>query len=101
MRIEIFGEEIECLKFFDPLTGEIIRDVPRATIYPKSHYVTSRDRILKAIEFIKEELITRLKELNEENRRYKGRSAGPGGITFVYGQGDGKCITHHSNHGST
>ena len=36
------------------------------------------------------------KELDEENRKYKGRSAGPGGITFVYGQGDGKCITHHS-----
>ena len=36
------------------------------------------------------------KELDEENRRYKGRSAGPGGITFIYGQGDGKCITHHS-----
>ena len=35
-------------------------------------------------------------ELNEENKRYKGRSAGPGGITFIYGQGDGKCITHHS-----
>lgn len=68
LRIEILGEEIESLKFFDPLTGEIIRDVPRATIYPKSHYVTSRDRILKAIEFIKEELITRLKELNEENK---------------------------------
>ena len=35
-------------------------------------------------------------ELNEENKKYKGRSAGPGGITFIYGQGDGKCITHHS-----
>ena len=68
LRIEIFGEEIESLKFFDPLTGEIIRDVPRATIYPKSHYVTSRDRVLKAIEFIKEELMTRLKELNRENK---------------------------------
>lgn len=68
LRIELLGEEIESLKYFDPLTGEIIRDVPRATIYPKSHYVTSRDRILKAVEFIKEELVTRLEELNKENR---------------------------------
>ena len=68
LRIELLGEEIESLKYFDPLTGEIIRDVPRATIYPKSHYVTSRDRILKAVEFIKEELVSRLDELNKENK---------------------------------
>jgi len=68
LRIELLGKEIESLKYFDPLTGEVIREVPRATIYPKSHYVTSRDRILKAIEFIKEELVTRLNELNKENR---------------------------------
>ena len=68
LRVELNGNEIESLKFFDPLTGEIIRDVPRATIYPKSHYVTSRNRILKAIEFIKEELDSRLEELNKENK---------------------------------
>ena len=68
LRVELNGNEIESLKFFDPLTGEIIRDVPRATIYPKSHYVTSRHRILKAIEFIKEELDSRLEELNKENK---------------------------------
>ena len=68
LRIELFGNEIESLKYFDPLTGEVIRDVPRATIYPKSHYVTSRDRVLKAIEFIKEELVSRLEELKKENR---------------------------------
>ena len=68
LRIELFDNEIESLKYFDPLTGEVIRDVPRATIYPKSHYVTSRDRILQAVEFIKEELVTRLDELNKENR---------------------------------
>lgn len=68
LRVELNGNEIESLKFFDPLTGEIIREVPRATIYPKSHYVTSRNRILKAIEFIKEELASRLKELNKENK---------------------------------
>ena len=68
LRVELNGNEIESLKFFDPLTGEIIREVPRATIYPKSHYVTSRSRILKAIEFIKEELASRLEELNKENK---------------------------------
>jgi len=68
LRVELNGNEIESLKFFDPLTGEIIREVPRATIYPKSHYVTSRNRILKAIEFIKEELASRLEELNKENK---------------------------------
>ena len=47
----------DSLKIFDPLTGEVIREVPRITIYPKSHYVTGRERILQAIEFIKEELI--------------------------------------------
>ena len=40
LRIELFGNEIESLKIFDPLTGEILREVPRITIYPKSHYVT-------------------------------------------------------------
>ena len=68
LRVELFGNEIESLKFFDPLTGEIFREVPRATIYPKSHYVTSRDRILKAIEFIKEELSSTLEILNKENK---------------------------------
>ena len=68
IRIELLGDEIDSLKFFDPLTGEVIREVPRVTIYPKSHYVTSRDRILKAIDFIKEELVDRLAYLNKENK---------------------------------
>ena len=68
LRIELLGNEIEALKYFDPLTGEIIRSVPRATIYPKSHYVTNRDRILKAIECIKEELVVRLDFLKKENK---------------------------------
>ena len=57
LRIELFGNEIDSLKLFDPLTGEILREVPRITIYPKSHYVTSREKVLQAIEFIKEELV--------------------------------------------
>ena len=68
LRIELFGNEIDSLKIFDPLTGEIIREVPRITIYPKSHYVTGRERILQAIEFIKEELVDRLGYLRKENK---------------------------------
>jgi excinuclease ABC subunit B len=68
IRIELLGDEIDSLKFFDPLTGEILREVPRITVYPKSHYVTKRDRILKAIDFIKEELVDRLAYLNKENK---------------------------------
>ena len=68
LRIELFGNEIESLKIFDPLTGEMIREVPRITIYPKSHYVTGRERILQAIEFIKEELVDRLAYLKKENK---------------------------------
>ena len=68
LRIELFGDEIEALKIFDPLTGEIFREVPRITIYPKSHYVTSRDKVLQAIEFIKEELKHRLDYLRKEDK---------------------------------
>lgn len=68
LRIELFGNEIDSLKLFDPLTGEIIREVPRITIYPKSHYVTTREKILQAIEFIKEELVIRLDYLRNENK---------------------------------
>ncbi len=68
LRIELFGNEIEALKIFDPLTGEIFREVPRITIYPKSHYVTSREKVLQAIEFIKEELKLRLDYLRKENK---------------------------------
>ena len=68
LRIELFGNEIEALKLFDPLTGEIFKEVPRITIYPKSHYVTSREKILQAIEFIKEELVQRLDYLKKENK---------------------------------
>ena len=68
IRIELFGNEIDSLKLFDPLTGEIIREVPRITIYPKSHYVTSREKVLQAIDFIKEELGQRLAYLRKENK---------------------------------
>ena len=63
VRIGLFDDEIESLSYFDPLTGEILRQVPRLTIYPKSHYVTSRDTVLGAIDQIKEELRERLEQL--------------------------------------
>src|SRR5690554_5313346 len=68
VRVELFDDEIESLSYFDPLTGEMLRRVPRLTIYPKTHYVTPRATILDAIEQIKQELKERLAELREQNR---------------------------------
>src|SRR5680860_39325 len=68
VRIELFDDEIEKLSFFDPLTGEVIRSVPRLTIFPKTHYVTPRETLLEALEFIKRELAERLQVLRQANR---------------------------------
>jgi excinuclease ABC subunit B len=63
IRIELFDDEIETLQLFDPLTGRIRQKVPRFTVYPSSHYVTPREKVLSAVETIKIELTQRLKEL--------------------------------------
>ncbi|MFT4797841.1 MAG: excinuclease ABC subunit B [Candidatus Azotimanducaceae bacterium] len=68
IRIELFDDEIEDLAFFDPLTGEVLRRVPRVTIFPKSHYVTPRETIEKALDQIRDDLTLRLKYLKDENR---------------------------------
>ena len=68
IRIELFDSEIENLSYFDPLTGELLRRVPRLTIYPKTHYVTPREVLLDAVEQIKIELRERLTVLRTENR---------------------------------
>ncbi len=68
VRVELFDDEIEQLSFFDPLTGEVLRKVPRLTVYPKSHYVTPREVMLAAVEHIKVELKSRLEYLYAENR---------------------------------
>ncbi|MDP2285103.1 MAG: excinuclease ABC subunit UvrB [Pseudohongiella sp.] len=68
VRIELFDDEIEGLSFFDPLNGEIIRKVPRLTIFPKSHYVTPREKILDALEDIKLELNERVQHLEQSHR---------------------------------
>jgi excinuclease ABC subunit B len=68
VRIELFDDEVEQLSYFDPLTGEVLRKVPRLTIYPKTHYVTPRQIMLDAVEQIKIELQERLTELRKNNR---------------------------------
>ncbi|MGM0772733.1 MAG: excinuclease ABC subunit UvrB [Pseudomonadota bacterium] len=68
IRIELFDDEVENLSYFDPLTGEVLRRVPRVTIYPKSHYVTPRQTVLDAVEHIKIELEQRLQQLRDNNR---------------------------------
>ena len=68
LRISLFDDEIEELSIFDPLTGEILSRVPRYTVFPKSHYVTPRDRMLSVLDDIREELKDRLKHLNDNNK---------------------------------
>ncbi len=68
IRVELYGDEVDNLSYFDPLTGELIRKVPRVTIFPKSHYVTSRDRVLNAIDQAKDELKIRLEEFRNANK---------------------------------
>ena len=63
IRIELFDDEVESLAAFDPLTGEVIKKLPRFTFYPKSHYVTPRETLLEAVEQIKVELQQRLEYL--------------------------------------
>lgn len=68
VRIELFDDDIEQISYFDPLTGEILQRLSRITIYPKTHYVTPRAQLLKAVDAIKEELKDRLQVLNSDNK---------------------------------
>ena len=68
VRVELFDETIESIALFDPLTGEVQRKLPRYTIYPGSHYVTPKERLIGAIDHIREELRDRLKVLREQNK---------------------------------
>ena len=67
LRVELFDEEIENIREFDPLTGEMERTLARVTVYPKTHYATPRDKILAAIENIKVELKDRAQQLKDNN----------------------------------
>jgi excinuclease ABC subunit B len=64
VRVELFDDQVESLSFFDPLTGEVMRKVPRLTVYPSTHYVTPKERVQSAVEEIRGELRARLHELN-------------------------------------
>ncbi len=68
LRIELFDGEIEQLSMFDPLTGEILRRLPRYVVYPKTHYATPRERTLSAVDTIKAELRERLEHLYAANK---------------------------------
>ena len=76
LRIELFDEEIENLTLFDPLTGEVLRKIPRFTIYPKSHYVTPRDKVLEAADKIQEELVVRLEQLRSADKLVEAQRLG-------------------------
>ena len=68
IRIELFDDEIEKLSYFDPLTGALIKEVPRLTVFPKSHYVTPREKLLGMLDDIRYELKERLSQLQGNNR---------------------------------
>ncbi len=75
VRVELFDDEIEALAWFDPLTGEVLRRVPRLTVYPSSHYVTPKERIDHAVEQIRDELRERLAELRAPGKAARGAAA--------------------------
>ncbi|STX40336.1 excinuclease ABC subunit B [Legionella donaldsonii] len=68
IRIELFDEEVENISRFDPLTGEVLQRLPRVSIFPKTHYVTPRERILETIDLVKEELQERLAEFTSQDK---------------------------------
>jgi excinuclease ABC subunit B len=68
LRVELFDDEIERLSLFDPLTGEILSRIARYTVYPKTHYVTPREKLLEAVDAIKIELKERLEQLRSLNK---------------------------------
>ena len=68
VRISLFDDEIEEISTFDPLTGEVLNKLPRYTIFPKSHYVTPRERVVRVLDDIKEEMVERVKDLTAANK---------------------------------
>lgn len=68
IRIELFDDQIDNLSFFDPLTGQVLRKVPRVTIFPKTHYVTPREKLLSTVDQVKIELKSRVTELEKANK---------------------------------
>jgi len=68
IRVELFDDEVDSIRWFDPLTGKLVRKVPRVTIYPKSHYVTPKDHLTRAIDTIKDELKDQLKFFKDNDK---------------------------------
>lgn len=68
IRVSLFDDEVESIAQFDPLTGVVLARLPRVTIFPKTHYVTPRDRILETVDLVKEELKLRVDELTQANK---------------------------------
>ncbi len=68
VRVELFDDQIDALSLFDPLTGEVLRKMPRLTVYPSTHYVTPKERVQSAVEEIRAELRTRLLELHDAGK---------------------------------
>ncbi|MES9831029.1 MAG: excinuclease ABC subunit UvrB [Candidatus Thiodiazotropha sp. DIVDIV] len=76
VRVELFDDEIEQLSVFDPLTGAVLRKVPRYSIFPKSHYVTPRETLLAAVDQIKIELQERLTQLDSAHKLVEAQRLG-------------------------
>src|ERR1700731_1338886 len=68
VRVELFDDQVDALSYFDPLTGEVLRKVPRLTVYPSTHYVTPKERVHKAVDEIRDELRARLRELHDAGK---------------------------------
>ncbi|MEE8387383.1 MAG: excinuclease ABC subunit UvrB [Acidiferrobacterales bacterium] len=68
IRVELFGDGLDGISQFDPLTGEVVEKLTRATIYPKSHYVTPREKVLHAVQLIRDELAPRLQQLRDADK---------------------------------
>tara|TARA_B100001250_G_C19816416_1_gene798677 strand:- start:2550 stop:4571 length:2022 start_codon:yes stop_codon:yes gene_type:complete len=68
VRVELFDDKVESINYFDPLTGNVSQDIPRVTIYPKTHYVTPKETLLRSVKEIKKELRSHLKKLKLENK---------------------------------
>ena len=101
IRIELFDDLIESIKAFDPLTGKIIQNLNRAVVYPSSHYVTPREKVLKAIETIKEELKDRVADFLStgkllEAQRIEQRTRFD--LEMLYELGFCKGIENYSRH---
>ena len=76
VRVQFFGDEVERIVQLDPLTGEVLADLPEVSIYPANHFVTSKEKVERAIEDIKVELAGQLAKLAGERQSTGGRPAG-------------------------